>query len=113
MRKLKIIGALLAISILLTACLDGRAKPNFQAFTHEITEDYVLVVYNIKKEEFDEVKDKSRDELMDLGHSIIELSYSGEKDFVEGDQISVWIDGEIEDSYPQRGKASKLELYIE
>src|SRR5690625_986974 len=113
MRKLSFIGWLLAISLLLSACLGGMVKPNFQAFAYEIEEDYVLILYNVTKEEYEEIKDKNLEELMDLGHFLLQLDYSGKKDFEEDDQISVWIDGDIEDSYPQKGKAANLELFIE
>jgi len=106
-------GVLLTMTLVLSACLGGAVKPNFQGFAYEIEKDRVLVVYNVTREEFDEVAEKSLDEIMDLGHSLLDLEYSGEKDFIEGDQISIWIDGEVQDSYPQQAKASNLEYYFE
>lgn len=60
--------------------------------------------------EYEELKDKGINELIDENISLLHLTYAGDNTFQEGDHVEVWLDGDILASYPGQATAKKIEI---
>lgn len=107
---MKIIKLLLC-SLLFIGC---SINPDMEGIILEVKEDQLLLAREITLSEYEQIKDKSalqiqnEDVLGDAYFGLIELTYKNAKEFNKGDQVEVWIDGEVMESYPEQAKAKKI-----
>lgn len=103
--------------ILMSILIVGCGKANMEGIILEVTENVILLSENISPEEYEEVKNESVSKLQNedvqgerarLG--LIELTYDNTDKFSKGDEVEVWIDGDILESYPSQAKAKKISL---
>ncbi|MFD1039419.1 YobA family protein [Virgibacillus byunsanensis] len=110
MRKYKHIKTVLLMFVLIftVAC----SEPDIEGYIIEIDEQRLLVAEDISIEKYEEIKDKTVNEIDRLsGHiSLINLSYDDSSTFEKGDNVRVWIDGGIDESYPAQAGAKKIEV---
>ncbi len=107
---MKIINLLL-FSFLLFGC---SSNPDMEGIILEVTEHKVMLATELSLSEYEQIKDKSalqiqnEDVIGDAYFGLIELTYERAKEFNKGDQVDVWIDGEVMESYPEQAKAKKM-----
>lgn len=102
---------ILIVSGLLTAC----NNPHMEGIVLEVSDDTILLSQNLTANEYEEIKDESvktlqkedvfgeRDSL-----NLIELTYDEASSFNPGDEVKVWITGDILESYPGQATAKKF-----
>lgn len=114
MKRLCFINVMiLMVSGILTAC----NNPHMEGMILEVSEGTILLSQNLTTDEYAEIKDTSvktlqkedvfgeRDSL-----NLIELTYDGASSFNPGDEVEIWIKGDILDSYPGQATAKKVSL---
>ena len=79
-------------------------------------EKYVQIATELSLDEYEEIKHKSAEQIQDedvLGDTyrgLINLTYDNPEKFNKGDEVKVWIDGGIRESYPAGADAKKIEV---
>ncbi len=100
----------LFIGILLTSC----SKPDMEGIVLEVNKNYIQVATELSLDEYEEIKDKSaleiqnEDVLGDTYRGLIDLTYEHTDEFSKGDEVEIWIDGGIRESYPSGADAKKI-----
>lgn len=86
--------------------------PTFEGYILDVERGTVLVAYDITEEKYNQIKDQSLGEIGDNDEyiSLIYLNYDNTNNLEEGHKVNVWIDGGIDDSYPQQAGAKKIEV---
>jgi len=111
----KVIISLISImffSVFLTGCDDA----DMDGIVLKTTENYIQVATELSPEEYEEVKDKSASQIQDedvLGDTyrgLINLTYDNPEKFGKGDEVEIWIDGDIRESYPLGATAKKISM---
>lgn len=105
------------ISILLVGCQTAsnsnmNSDPGIEkGFVLKVDKNKILLAKDISAEKFKEIKNKPLSKLLkdpqDVG--LVYVYYSDIDNIKKGDQVKVWIKDGLEDSYPQRGDAKKIE----
>ncbi|WP_407268285.1 DUF3221 domain-containing protein [Radiobacillus sp. PE A8.2] len=114
--NIRISTVLLILLVLFTSgCVEKDAistDPSIEGYVFDIKEDRVLVAYDITTEKYNQIRDKKLEDLSvsDAYVPLISLSYEKTSRLNKGDQVDVWIDGGVEDSYPQQASAKKIEV---
>lgn len=105
---------ILIISGLLTAC---NNNPHMEGIILEVSEGTILLSQNIRFDEYEEIKDESvkilqKEDVFGEKDSLnlIELTYAEASSFNPGDEVEIWIKGDILDSYPGQATAKKVSL---
>ena len=95
--------------VIFTGCSEKEAST--EGYILKVETGRVLVAKDITAEKYNEIKDKSITEWSENGEYIplIYLSYDDTSKLKEGNKVEVWIEGGVEDSYPQQARASKIE----
>ncbi|MFD2042737.1 DUF3221 domain-containing protein [Ornithinibacillus salinisoli] len=103
---------LLIFIIPISGCsaVSEQFEPSLKGFILEVEGREVLVAENISTNEYDEIKDIPIDDLDNEKLSLIYITYEDVKGFDKGNEIKVWLDGDIATSYPAQAKAKKIEL---
>lgn len=102
------------LNILLVGCFYGEA--DIEGIVLDINEHEIKLAKNISPDEYEEVKNISVTKLhnedvagkRDLG--LINLIYEKNDILNKGDEVEVWIDGDIMTSYPPQADAKKISL---
>lgn len=103
------------ISIIISLSLIGCSKPDRDGIVLEVTENQILLAEELSPEEYEKIKDKpaseiqNEDVLGDAYYGLIYLTYDNAEKFSKGDEVEVWIDGDIMESYPAQAEAKKIE----
>jgi hypothetical protein len=107
-KHIKTVILMFVLIIFTVAC----SEPDIEGYIIAIDEKRLLVAEDISLEKYEEIKDKTVNELdRPSGHiSLIYLSYDDANTFDEGDNVRVWIDGGIDHSYPAQAGAKKIEV---
>lgn len=102
---------LIAISVIVIGCTGKlEASDAKEGFILEKKEGRMLVVEDISKERYEDLKDVSSEALIDQGGlDLIWVSYDKADQFKKGDHIVFWLDGPVAESYPEQGRAKKVE----
>jgi ribosomal protein S1 len=87
-----------------TSTDDGSS---FEGYILDVEEGRVLVAYDITAEKFNQISDKTIEDLSKSAEYIplIYLSYDDTSSLNKGSKVKVWIEGGIDDSYPQQAGA--------
>jgi len=82
-----------------------------EGFILEVGEESLLLAEGATKEEYNEWKNVSYDDLMEMrpGPSLLMITYEETKKLSAGDYVVVTIDGDIAASYPGQAKAKAVE----
>lgn len=107
-RKIFLALLILLVSISLISC----SKPDMEGIVIRTEEKYVQIATKLSIDEYREIKDLSKiqeeDVFGDTNRGLIDLTYDNPEEFNQGDQVEVWIDGNIRESYPGRANAKKI-----
>jgi len=103
---------LMLLIVPLTGC--GDRSPDMEGTVLDIDENGIELARNLSPDEYEKVKHMSPVTLhnedvageRDLG--LIDLSYESDGEFKKGDEVEVWIDGDIMSSYPPQANAKKI-----
>lgn len=105
--------AFLLMILLLTGCGEADMK----GIILEVRENGVLLSENLSQDEYEKIKNKPVSTLQNEDvHGkreslrLIELSYDDTDEFSKGDQVEVWIDGDILMSYPGQAQARRMSI---
>ncbi|WP_223700002.1 YobA family protein [Sutcliffiella deserti] len=88
--------------------LDSSMK--IEGYILEVEEGRILVAENITWSEYEEISEKTFQELDEERISLIYLSYESTSNLKVGKKVKVWIEGGINDSYPVQAHAQKIEV---
>ena len=106
----------LIIIILSSVSLSGCGDADMEGIVLTTTENYVQVATELSTDDFEEIKDKpagqiqDEDVLGDTYRGLINLTYDNPEKFSKGDEVDIWIDGDIRESYPSGATAKKISL---
>lgn len=79
-----------------------------EGFILEVEKGRLLVAENITEVKYQEIKNKTIQELDEARISLIYLSYNHENNVKAGNKVTVWIDGGVEHSYPAQAGVKKI-----
>lgn len=102
----------IVIILLITIKLVGCSSSSMEGIILEVTENEIMFSENLSNAKYEKIKDKSFSEIIEdeQGIPLIFLTYEKADEFTEGDEVEVWIDGPILESYPAQAKAKKIVL---
>lgn len=100
--------------VFLLGCGDGDA--DMEGIVLETTDKGITLARELSPAEYEDIKDEPVTKLhnedvegkRDLG--LMELYYDHKDVFNKGDEVEVWLDGDIMDSYPPQADARKIAL---
>jgi hypothetical protein len=93
----------------------GEGKADIEGIVIDIGERGIKLARNLSPDEYKVIKNESVTKLHNenvngeresLG--LIDLIYENKNEFTKGDEVEVWIDGDIMETYPERAKAKKI-----
>lgn len=109
----------LFIVLLLSMSLAGCGKADMVGIILEVTENEVLLSRNLTSDEYKKIENESAIKLQNedvrgerASLDLIELTYDNTDELRKGDEVEVWIDGDILESYPSQAKTKKLQSRI-
>lgn len=108
--------AIFALIILFSVSLAGCGDADMEGIVLKTTENYIQVATELSPDEYEEIKDKSASQIQDedvLGDTyrgLIDLTYDSPEKFSKGDEVEIWIDGDIRESYPLGATAKKISV---
>lgn len=90
-------------------------KADIEGIVLDINEHGIKLARNLSPDEYEEIKNESVTKLHNeyvggeresLG--LIDLIYENKNEFNKGDEVEVWIDGDIMEIFPERAKAKNI-----
>jgi len=103
--------------LLMTLLLTGCGEADMKGIILEVQESGVLLSENLSQDEYEKIKNKpvrtlQNEDVHGKGESLclVELTYDDTDEFSKGDQVEVWIDGDIMMSYPGQAQASRMSI---
>jgi len=102
---------LVAISVIVIGCTGKLENSDSkEGFILEKKEGRILVVQEISQDTYNNIKDVSSEALIDQGGlKLIWLTYDKVDLFQKGDHVVFWTEGPVAESYPEQGRAKKVE----
>lgn len=104
----------LLISVSLVGC-SKAGKADMEGIALDVHEHGIELARELSPSEYEEIKDESvskihseevRGERASLG--LIDLTYDNTDEISKGDEVEVWLAGDIFDSYPPQADARKI-----
>lgn len=101
-------------TILISFSLVGCGKPSIEGVILDVNEHGIKLATELSLEEYEEIKNESVENIQnedvhgDTNRGLIDLTYEGLEELDKGDEVEVWIDGDIMESYPAKAKAKKI-----
>lgn len=99
-------------ALLLSISSAGCGNADMEGIILEVTENEILLSKNLSLDKYEEIKNKSISEIQEeeKGIPLISLSYDNTEEWSKGDEVKVWVDGDVLTSYPEQAKAKKIQL---
>lgn len=92
-----------------------ESEADMEGIILDINERGIKLARNLSPDDYEEIKSESVTKLQNedvMGEreslGLIDLIYENENKLNKGDQVRVWIDGDILETYPERAKANKI-----
>src|SRR5699024_3877277 len=111
----KLFNSFLIIYIIVS--LSGCGEADMEGIILEVTENELLLSKNLTPNEYEEIKNESATKLQNEdvhgereSLNLIDLTYNNTDEFTKGDEVDVWIEGDILESYPAQAKAKKISI---
>lgn len=105
----------MTILIIISASLTGCGEADMEGIVLDVTENKLLLSENLTPKEYEGIKDESVIKIQNEDVEgereslhLIELTYDQADKFSKGDEVDVWIDGDIFASYPGQAQAKKI-----
>lgn len=102
--------------ILISLSLVGCSKPSIEGIILEVNEHGVKLATELSLEEYEDIKNESVSKIQnedvhgDTYRGLIDLTYKDTDGLSKGDEVEVWIDGDIMASYPEKAEAKKISV---
>ncbi|MGN7942091.1 DUF3221 domain-containing protein [Virgibacillus sp. 6R] len=98
--------------ILLSISLAGCRNADMEGIILEVTENEILLSENLSLDKYEDIKNKTISEIQEeeKGIPLISLTYDNTVELSKGDEVIVWIDGNVLASYPEQAKAKKIQF---
>ncbi|HLR43430.1 MAG TPA: DUF3221 domain-containing protein [Pseudogracilibacillus sp.] len=97
--------------------LVGCGSPEIEGIILEVNDNgSILLAENLSMEAYEEIKEESPTTLQnetvagECDLDLIDLSYEDTDDLQKGDQVEVWLDGDIMTSFPAQATAKKVQV---
>ena len=114
MKKLFITSFLI---IFINVSLAGCGEADMEGIILDVTENELLLSKDLTPNEYEEIKNESATKLQNEdvhgerdSLNLIYLTYNNTDEFSKGDEVDVWIEGDILESYPSQAKAKKISI---
>lgn len=110
--KYLVIFVVILANLSLTSC--GNA--DIDGIVIKANSNHVLLATELSLAEYEEIKGlpasqiQNSDVLGDVYYGLIDLAYEDAASFTPGDQVEVWFDGEVMESYPLQATARRISL---
>lgn len=93
----------------------GCGKADMEGIILEVTENEILLSKNISPDEYEKIKNDPVSKIQNedvqgkrVSLGLIDLTYDNTDELSKGDEVKVWINGDILESYPAQAKAKKI-----
>lgn len=102
------------IVLLLNVSLIGCGNPNIEGIVLKVNEDGVKLATELSPAEYEKIKNESVSDIQNEDvngntyRGLIDLNYEHMDKLSKGDEVEVWIEGDIMTSYPSKAKAKKI-----
>lgn len=103
------------IIILFTVSLVGCGDADMKGIVLEVNENEIKLAENLSPNKYEKIKNESVETLQNEdvqgkrdGLALMDITYDDADEFSKGDEVAVWIDGDIMTSYPGRAEAKKI-----
>lgn len=103
------------VGLFISISLIGCGEADMEGLVLEVNENGIKLARDLSPDEYEKIKDKSVTTLQNEDVQgkrpslhLINLAYDNPNEFHEGDEVNVWIDGDIMDSYPAQAEAKKV-----
>jgi len=109
---IKVSLILMLMGIFLGGCSTEQYKPNnsdTEGYILEVEGNRVLLAEHISSEKYNEIKDIPVNDLKQK-QSLIYITYEDANDFQKGNEIEVWLEGEVATTNPGQAKAEIIKL---
>src|SRR5690625_4498013 len=106
-------GLVIAVTlIVISISLAGGGKASMEGIILEVAESEIVLSENLSCDKYGEFKNKSSTGIQEEEKSIplSYLAYDNIEEWSKGDEVKVWIDGDVLASYPEQAKAKKIQL---
>lgn len=109
--------ATLLILVVATVLLSSCGEPHTSGIILESTDQQLLLAQNMTLKDYDEIKNELvvdlrnkdvNDDSPSLG--LMEITYKRAHNFTKGEEVNVWIKGDVMMSYPSQAEAKKIKL---
>lgn len=103
---------MILVSLFLASC--GQQEPDMEGIILEVSEHGVKLAKELSLEEYEDIKNdpvskiQNEDVYGDTYRGLIDLTYEDTGGLNKGDEVEVWIDGGIMESYPEKAEARKI-----
>ena len=106
---------LLSLTLLLTGCSENVSLKEedglkVDGYILDVDKGRILVAEGMTSEQYETVRDKTLDELFNESLTLYYFSYENTSSLKKGVQVTVWIDGGIDESSPAKATAKKVEI---
>jgi len=105
----------LIIIILFSVSLAGCGDADIEGIVLEVNENEIKLAENLSPNKYEEIKNESVKQLQNEdvegtreSLALMDITYDNAGKFSKGDEVEVWIDGDIMSSYPGKADAKKI-----
>jgi len=104
----------ITIILLLSGC--SLAKADMQGIVLEVKKQEVILAKNLSQEAYEEIENESvtslQNQMVDgtVELELFVLTYENLEEIDVGDEVAVYLDGDIMSSYPAQAKAKKIKV---
>lgn len=103
--------------ILCGVVLAGCGDADMQGIVLDVSEKEIKLAEDLPLKEYEKIKNESvkklqKEDVEGTRESLhlIDITYDHANDFSKGDEVEVWIDGDIMTSYPGQANAKKVSI---
>lgn len=105
----------LIILILFSVLLIGCGDADMEGIVLEVNENEIKLAENLSPNKYEEIKNESVKKLQNEDVEgkreslvLMDITWDNADEFSKGDEVEVWIDGDIMSSYPGKADAKKI-----
>src|SRR5699024_10166545 len=103
--------------VLVNVSLAGCGSADMKGIVLEVNENEIKLAENLAPHEYEDIKHESvkklqKEDVEGTRESLelMDITYDQADEFSKGDEVDVWIDGDIMTSYPGKAHAKKISI---
>ena len=103
--------------VLVNVSLAGCGSADMKGIVLEVNENEIKLAENLAPHEYEDIKHESvkklqKEDVEGTRESLelMDITYDHADEFSKGDEVDVWIDGDIMTSYPGKAHAKKISI---